>query len=99
MFSKRVRIRDSNKAEVLAILEVLGIFSRSFHMKLIVESDSFNAVSWVTKDDCKPWKLHFYFNKIKDLVCCIQVVFHHHIQFANGLADSLEKQGVVRSVS
>ena len=30
MFSKSVAVRDSNEAEVLAILEALRIFSRSF---------------------------------------------------------------------
>ena len=40
-------MRDSNEAEVLAILEALKIFSRSFKGRLIVESDSSNGISWV----------------------------------------------------
>lgn len=48
LFSKGVRIRYSNKAKVLAILEALRIFSQSFHRSLIAESDSSNAITWVS---------------------------------------------------
>eukprot|EP00268_Persea_americana_P068029 TRINITY_DN9427_c0_g3_i1.p1 TRINITY_DN9427_c0_g3~~TRINITY_DN9427_c0_g3_i1.p1 ORF type:complete len:256 (+),score=22.30 TRINITY_DN9427_c0_g3_i1:1157-1924(+) len=40
MFSKSVGVCDSNKAEVLAILEALQYFSRFFNGILVVESDS-----------------------------------------------------------
>ena len=45
MFSKSVRVRSSNEAEVLAILEAQRIFSRSFQDHLIMESDSSNGIS------------------------------------------------------
>lgn len=45
LFSEEEGIRDSNEVEVLAISEVLRIFSRSFHGRLIVESDSYNVIS------------------------------------------------------
>lgn len=45
LFSKGVELRDSNEAEVLAILEVLRILSSSFQGSSIVESDSLNAIS------------------------------------------------------
>lgn len=48
MFSKGVETRDSNKAEVLVILEALKIFYRSLCGSLIVESDSHNAISWIS---------------------------------------------------
>lgn len=55
MFSKFVGdIKDSNKAELLAILEALQIFSASFHGRLMVESVSFNAISWVSKSTARP---------------------------------------------
>lgn len=65
---KYVGIKDSNEAEVLAILEALRIFSRSFRGLSIVESDSSNVISWV-KDllDKGPWRFHFYFKEIKSL--------------------------------
>lgn len=40
MFSKSVGVKESNEAEVMAILEALRLFSSSFQAKLIVESDS-----------------------------------------------------------
>lgn len=61
MFSESIGIKDSNEAEVLAILEALEIFSRLFQGSLIVESDSYNAISLVTSDKDEPWKLHYYF--------------------------------------
>lgn len=51
MFSKDVSIRDSNKAEVFAILEVMPIFSASFQGSLIVENHSSNVISWVSHDE------------------------------------------------
>ena len=45
MFSKHVRIKDSNEVEVLAILESLHIYGNLFQDSLIMESDSVNAIS------------------------------------------------------
>ena len=47
MFSKHVGIKDSNEAEILAILEALRIIHTLQHHVLIVESDLANAISWV----------------------------------------------------
>lgn len=59
-----------------------------------MESDSSNAVSWVTLNKAKRWKLQFYFNEIKTLASCLCVEIHHMVRSANGLADSLAKQGL-----
>ena len=67
MFSKHVGIKDSNEAEVLAILEAFRIYHTSCHHYLIVESDSANAISWV-KSLTGPWKMQFLFNKISHLI-------------------------------
>ena len=45
MFSKDAGIKDSNEAEVLAILEALRIFHTSFHHYFIVESDLASTIS------------------------------------------------------
>lgn len=45
MFSKYVSNKDSNEAKGLAIFEAL--WSSLFHERLIVESDSSNATSWM----------------------------------------------------
>lgn len=61
-----------------------------------MESNSFNDFSWVSRRGPKPWKLQFYHNEIKKLASSQGVVFSHVIISANGLVDSLAKQGVLR---
>ena len=56
MFSKHVGVRDSNEAEVLEILKALRLFSTNFGDALIVESDSSNAIFWVSNGKVFPWK-------------------------------------------
>lgn len=48
LFSKHVGIMESNEAQGQVILEALCLFSSSFHGKLVVESDSLNAISCVS---------------------------------------------------
>lgn len=43
--SKSIRVRDSNEAEVLVILEALRIYSNSFDKSLILKSDSSNTIA------------------------------------------------------
>lgn len=64
MFSNGIGVRDSNEAEVLAILKAMRIFSSSFQGCLIMESDSSSSMSWVSHTESRPWKLHSCFNKI-----------------------------------
>ena len=63
----------------------------------MVESDSLNAISWVSSSAMFPWKSQFYLNEIRALSSSIQVSFIHVGRAANGFADSLAKQGVDRS--
>lgn len=67
MFSTFVSLKNSNETEVLAILKVLRICSCFFHNRMIVESDSANALSWITFMERGLWKLYFYFNENKFL--------------------------------
>lgn len=53
-FSKSIRIKDSNKVDVLSILEALRTYYRSVSQSLIVESNSSNAVSWVLRNGMAP---------------------------------------------
>lgn len=55
--TKGIGVKDSNEAEVSAIFRVLRIFSRLFHDRSIVVSDSRNVISWVISNQAKPWKL------------------------------------------
>lgn len=73
-FCKYIRVKDSNRAEVLAILDALSPYSGIFLEQFIVESESLNAISWVNSREESPWKLKFIFNEIKSL-SSIQVAF------------------------
>lgn len=56
MFLKNVGIKDFNGVEVLTILEALRIYIWLFRGRLLVESDSANAIHWISKvegDLCK----------------------------------------------
>lgn len=90
MFSSHIGITDYIEAEVLAILEALQIFQSYFQQIVKVESDSFNAISWLKSLEV-PWKLQFYFNKIKAITSTTQVSFAHVSKSANGMADSQAK--------
>lgn len=96
MFSKHVGRMESNEAEVLAILEALQMFvSASFQERFIAESNSLNAISWVSSRAKTPWRFHLYFNNIKYLSSLIRVSLQHVGRMGNRFADSLAKQGVV----
>ena len=45
-----------------------------------------------------PWRFQYYLNEIKALSSSIKVSFSHICRSANGMADSLAKQGVHRVV-
>ena len=50
VFSKAIKVVDSNVAELLAVKEALHIFISSswvHYHKLIIESDSSNVVNWI----------------------------------------------------
>lgn len=61
MFSKYASIKETNETKVMAILEALRIYLSflSIYDKLIDESDSSNAISWVSYSNEGPWNLHF----------------------------------------
>ncbi|XVF65611.1 hypothetical protein PTKIN_Ptkin09bG0262900 [Pterospermum kingtungense] len=95
-FSKYVGVEDSNIAEILAIREDVEVFlpSRVRDKKLIIESDSKTAVSWVNNPNAAPWSIRNIINYIVNLR--IQVsnsVVLHIFSEANQRADFLGKQG------
>ena len=67
MFSRNVGVCDLNEAEVLSILKGLGLFSRSYVGALIVESDSFDAIAWVSNRKEYLWEFQFHLNEIMEL--------------------------------
>eukprot|EP00268_Persea_americana_P036637 TRINITY_DN3614_c1_g1_i6.p1 TRINITY_DN3614_c1_g1~~TRINITY_DN3614_c1_g1_i6.p1 ORF type:complete len:138 (-),score=27.70 TRINITY_DN3614_c1_g1_i6:344-757(-) len=85
LFSKHVGCMESNEVEVVANLEAIRIFtSTSFCSRLAVESDSLNAISWVSSSAMFPWKFQFYLNEIRALSSSIQVSFIHVGRTGNG---------------
>ena len=76
-------IKDSNEAEELAILEALAIYSGSFGDNLIVESDSFNEASSISRKGRAPWKFLYILNEIRPLSSSMRLVFKHVFHFAN----------------
>lgn len=70
---------DSNEVEVLAILEGLYCFSRNFNGVFIVDSDSSNAIAWMTNQ------------KSKGLSFTINVHFRCELRSANYFFDALAK--------
>ena len=95
-FSSYIGVKDSNEAEILAIHEALKLYKVSFNHPLIVESDSLNAISWVTNLAKGPWRFYFYLNEIKSLSSQLEVEFRHILHSANEEADVLAKRGVAQ---
>ncbi|XVF85746.1 hypothetical protein PTKIN_Ptkin17bG0142100 [Pterospermum kingtungense] len=99
-FSKSIGVEDSNIAELLAIREAFLIFIASPFVvgkKLIIESDSQNAVSWVNGLSSAPWRVFNFINHIETLK--MQVIdwkVNHMFRELNEVADNLAKEGVYR---
>ena len=96
LFSMSVGVKDSNEAEVLAILEALWLFSSSFQAKLNVESDLANKLLWhliFTLDVGGSSSISMESRRSSH----IDVVFAHVLWSSNSLADGPVKQGVDRS--
>lgn len=81
---------ESNEAEVVAILEALQIVSSQ--ASLVVESDSSNAINWVSSLASFPLRFQFLFNEIL-VLSSINVEFKHVRWMTNGFFGSLAKQG------
>ena len=100
IFSKAVGVMDSNQVELLVILKALlvSVESNFFtSLSLIIESDSSNAVSWVTCALDVPWRLKTIFNKINVVKRKFQKIMFHKIpREANFITDGLTKLGVDR---
>ena len=63
------------------------VFPLLFMISLTVESDSSNAIPWVSSPKEGPLKLHFLLSQIKELESSMQVVYKHVGRSINGKAD------------
>ncbi|XVE50527.1 hypothetical protein DITRI_Ditri01bG0169600 [Diplodiscus trichospermus] len=70
VFSKLVKVADSNLAKVLAIREAFLIFSSSplaTTHRLIIESDLMNAVKWIKNPILSLWRIRGIINHIESI--------------------------------
>lgn len=67
-------------------------FLLSFRVKLNVESDSRNAIAWISSSGLPHRIFQFLFNEIKSLSSLIDVVLIHVGWQANGFVDTLAKK-------
>ncbi|EOY02845.1 Uncharacterized protein TCM_017252 [Theobroma cacao] len=97
-FSKSVGNGDANLAEILAVREALVVFVASRwkdQYKLIIESDSCNAVKWVQHPDTTPWRLRkwlLHIERLREKLNDWKI--QHVFREANQRADALAKEGV-----
>ena len=100
LFSSPIPFMEINHAEIFAIqraIKISAACSRLSSLKIIVESDSLNAVNWCNGVSCGPWNLNFTLNFIKGEMSRgqgIEIVFKS--RESNIVADSLAKQGLTR---
>ena len=98
VFSKSIGIADSNMAELLTIKEAFLIFCALENLsskRLIIESDSSNAVLWVSKPNSCPWRLRKFIMQMEGLKVKIAAWTIVHIKREkNDFVDGLAKAGV-----
>ena len=101
VFSKCIRIADSNLAELMAVVNALSYMaSANFDLltDIILESDSKAVISWVNNVLDSPWKYNNLFNKLQNLCLGLgKISFVHIFKEANHFADSLANTGVHRT--
>ena len=92
---------DSNMSELFTIrkaLQILSLKVELHNVNVIIESDSSNAVSWVSNSEVNyPWEFHYVQSLIDNLKATLHnVSFVHTMRENNFMADTLAKQGVYR---
>ncbi|XP_077242341.1 uncharacterized protein LOC143882820 [Tasmannia lanceolata] len=96
-YSGPIGVADSNEAEVRAAHSGIKHLDSSVFDKIIVEGDSLNVIRWLSGVAIPPWRFLPFFEEIEDLVQGSSIVFEHVRRIANAEADSLAREGVLRS--
>lgn len=63
----------------------------NFMAALLWESNSSNAIAWMSNRKANACKFHFHFNEIWALSSIINVAFHHDHRLANSMRDASAK--------
>nr|CCA65974.1 hypothetical protein [Beta vulgaris subsp. vulgaris] len=100
LFSSPIPPMEINCAEVLAIHRAISISLASDSIKdakIILESDSANAVSWCNGEEGGPWNMSHHLNFIRNARNkFLDVTISHKGRGSNMVADALAKQGLRR---
>ena len=100
VFSSPIPPIEINSAEIMAIYRAIQItmaYKNLKNAKVLIESDSANAVRWCNEDSGGPWNLNFQLNSIRNARknrMAIEII--HKGRSSNMVADLLAKQGLRR---
>lgn len=101
VFSSPIPFIEINSAEILAIFRAsqIAMTMESFkNHKLIIESDSSNAVMWCNAEHGGPWNLNYQLNFIRNVRrSWLNMEIIHKGRSSNIVADTLAKQGLTRA--
>lgn len=101
MFSCPIPPMEINSAEVLAIHRAIQITincDRFRSQRILIESDSYNAVKWCSEVKGGPWHLNFILNFIRSAPGRgLTISISHKLRSSNVVADAFAKQGLFRS--
>lgn len=86
-FSEPVGIKDSNEVEFPGIRKALELQNSFENGKLIIDSDSTNAIAWARGKKTPPWRLISILRGICKLCHGKDIEFKHVRQSANRVAD------------
>ncbi|XVF77633.1 hypothetical protein PTKIN_Ptkin14bG0062000 [Pterospermum kingtungense] len=100
VFSKSIGVADSNLAERFAAFEAFKLFISSLWVsthKLLLESDSTNAVMWISNPSSAPWRFRWLINNIENIKRLIpNWSVNDTLQEANVVVDILANAGINR---
>jgi ribonuclease HI len=96
-----VGIKDSNEAELIAVIRALELSSTREECtgkRIIIESDSTNVINRMIKESNRPWKFYVLFILASRFSSGLRLVKYSNIlREGNSMTDALTKQGFTRN--
>ena len=100
LFSSPIPKMEINSAEVFAIMRAIMISlscDKTKNQRIIIESDSMNAVKWCLEEEGGPWNISFQLNFIRNARRkWLNLSIIHRGRESNNVADCMAKQGLRR---
>lgn len=81
----------SYRAVLMALLKGLEIFQELSLRRILVEMDSLSVVTAISQGEGWPWKYHYQFHKVLQLLPQLQASISHVYRERNAVADSLAR--------